>query len=141
MDAAEAVHAGFSLGEARLTDYQALRALRWFGEPIPDFRDRWLFLAGVAMSWVAVPQVLRRELYALAHEIGGWTEGKAHSKLSSVMSRAHAAARGGERVEFAGAKMDPRYRFRNQTIIELLDFGEWGLSAILRCTRRYWMRV
>ncbi len=109
-----------TLGEARLTDLQALRALRWFGEPIPDFRDRWLFLAGTAMSWVAVPQVLRRELYALAHEIGGWTEGKARSKLSSVMSRAHAAARG-ERVEFAGEKMDPRYRFRNQTIIELLE--------------------
>lgn len=27
----------------------------------------------------------------------------------------------GERVEFAGAKMDPRYRFKNQTIIELLE--------------------
>jgi Homeodomain-like domain len=64
--------------------------------------------------------VLRRELYALAAEIGGWTEARARSKLSAVMSRAHAAARG-ERVEWAGLEWDPRYRLKNQTIIELLE--------------------
>jgi hypothetical protein len=72
------------------------------------------------MSWLAVPPVLRRELYALAAEIGGWTEARARSKLSAVMSRAHAAARG-ERVEWAGLEWDPRYRLKNQTIIELLE--------------------
>jgi CRP-like cAMP-binding protein len=87
---------------------------------MPDYRDRWMFVAGVGMSWLAVPPVLRRELYALATEIGGWTEAQARSKLSAVMSRAHAAARG-ERVEWAGLEWDPRYRLKNQTIIELLE--------------------
>jgi hypothetical protein len=50
-----------TLWEARLSDLQRLKALRWFGDPMPDFRDRWLFVAGVGMSWLAVPQVLRRE--------------------------------------------------------------------------------
>jgi hypothetical protein len=109
-----------TLWEARLTDLQKLRELRWFGQPMPDYRDRWMFVAGVGMSWLAVPQVLRRELYALAAEIGGWTEAQARSKLSAVMSRAHAAARG-ERVEWAGLEWDPRYRLKNQTIIELLE--------------------
>jgi hypothetical protein len=109
-----------TLWEARLTDLQKLRELRWFGQPMPDYRDRWMFVAGVGMSWLAVPQVLRRELYALAAEIGGWTEAQARSKLSAVMSRAHAAARG-ERVEWAGLEWDPRYRLKNHTIIELLE--------------------
>lgn len=72
------------------------------------------------MSWLAVPVVLQRELYALAHQAGGWTEGHTRSKLQAVFRSAHQAARG-ERVQYAGVKMDPRYRFRNQTIIELLE--------------------
>jgi hypothetical protein len=109
-----------TLWEARLTDLQKLKELRWFGDPMPDFRDRWMFVAGVGMSWLAIPPVLRRELFALAREVGGWTEGRARSKLSAVISRSHAAARG-ERVEWAGFDWDPRYRLRNQTIIELLE--------------------
>lgn len=96
-----------TLWEARLSDLQALREARWFGDPMPDFRDRWLFLAGVAMSWVAVPQVLRRELYALAHEIGGWTEGKAESKLHAVFRTAH-EHQAGKRVEWDGVRVSPR---------------------------------
>ena len=109
-----------TLWEARLTDLQTLRWLRWFGEPMPDFRDRWMFVAGVAMSWLAIPAVLRRELYALSREVGGWTEGQAKSKLHAVFRTAHASARG-EKVEWRGMKLDPRYRLKNQTIIEALE--------------------
>ena len=109
-----------TLWEARLTDLQALRWLRWFGEPMPDFRDRWMFVAGVAMSWLAIPSVLRRELYALSREVGGWTEATAKSKLHAVFRTAHASARG-EKVEWRGMKVDPRYRLKNQTIIEALE--------------------
>jgi hypothetical protein len=114
---------GFSqatLWEARLTDLQKLRELRWFGEPMPDFRDRWMFVAGVGMSWLAMPAVLRRELFALARAVGGWSEGKTHSKLHAIFRTAH-EAQAGKRVGWRGLEIDPRYRLRNQTIIEALE--------------------
>lgn len=85
-----------------------------------DFRDGWLFVAGVGMSWLAIPPVLQRELHALAREVGGWTEGKTRSKLHAVFRTSREAA-AGRRVEFAGVDWDPRYRLRNQTIIEWLE--------------------
>ena len=111
-----------TLWEARLSDLQRLREIRWFGDPMPDFRDRWMFLAGVGMSWLAIPAVLRRELFALAHQVGGWTEAHARSKLQSVFRTAHSAARG-EKVQWQGIEVDPRYRFKNRTIIELLEIS------------------
>ena len=109
-----------SLWEARLSDLQALRELRWFGEPMPDFRDRWLFLAGAAMSWISPPEVLRRELYALAEEVGGWTPGHTDSKMHAIFrtAREHQA---GKRVEWDGLAVSPRYKFKNETIIEWLE--------------------
>jgi hypothetical protein len=109
-----------TLWEARLSDLQKLRELRWFGEPMPDFRDRWMFVAGVGMSWLAIPVVLRRELFALAREVGGWSQGRTRSKLHAIFRTAHEAARG-RRVEWKGMEIDPRYRLRNQTIIEALE--------------------
>ncbi|MDQ3375921.1 MAG: hypothetical protein M3533_03375 [Actinomycetota bacterium] len=109
-----------SLWEARLSDLQALRDLRWFGEPMPDFRDRWLFLAGAAMSWISPLEVLRRELHALAEEVGGWTPGYTDSKMHAIFrtAREHQA---GKQVEWDGVKLSPRYKFRNETIIDWLE--------------------
>jgi hypothetical protein len=109
-----------TLWEARLGDLQRLREYRFMDAEMADFRERWMFLAGVAMSWVAVPAVLRRELYALARQAGGWTEGHTRSKMQSVFRTAHMAARG-ERVQYGGIEVDPRYRFKNQTILEVLE--------------------
>jgi hypothetical protein len=109
-----------TLWEARLSDLQKLKELRWFGDPMPDFRDRWMFVAGVGMSWLAVPPVLQRELFALAREVGGWTEGRTRSKLQAVFRTSREAA-AGKRVEWAGVDWDPRYRLKNQTIIEWLE--------------------
>jgi hypothetical protein len=109
-----------TLWEARLSDLQRLREMRFMDAQMADYRDRWMFLSGVAMSWLAVPAVLQRELYALAHQAGGWTEGYARSKLQAVFRTAHQAARG-EKAQYAGVEVDPRYRFKNETIIELLE--------------------
>jgi hypothetical protein len=94
--------------------------MRFMDAQMADYRERWMFLSGVAMSWLAVPAVLQRELYALAHQAGGWTEGHTRSKLQTVFRTAYAAARG-EKVQYAGVEVDPRYRFKNQSIIELLE--------------------
>jgi hypothetical protein len=104
----------------RLSDLQRLKKLRWFGEPMPDFRDRWMFVAGVRISWLAITLVLQRELFALAREVGGWTEGKTRSKLHAVFRTSREAA-AGKKIEFAGVEWDPRYRLNNQTIIEWLE--------------------
>jgi hypothetical protein len=109
-----------TLWEARLGDLQRLREFRFMDAEMADYRGRWMFLAGVAMSWVAVPAVLRRELYALARQAGGWTEAHTRTKMQSVFRTAHQAARG-ERVQYGGIEVDPRYRFKNQTIIEVLE--------------------
>ncbi len=85
---------------------------------------------------LAVPAILQRELYALAHQAGVWTEGHTRSKLQTVFRMAYAAARG-EKVQYAGVEVDPRYRFKNQTIIELLEITpdeEWEMTPA-RSTR------
>lgn len=109
-----------TLWEARLSDLQALRRIRWFG-PLPAHqRDAWLFVAGVAMSWLAPPVVLTRELFALAKEVASWDEREAASRMHAVMKRARMAARK-EYVEWNGGPADPRYRFTNSRIIEDLS--------------------
>ncbi len=109
-----------TLWDARLADLQALRRLRHGVQLPPGQRDHWLFLAGVAMSWLCEPSVLRRELYDLAREVGGWDDRESKSRMQAVFSRTHAAARG-DTVEWQGVQVDSRYRFKNGTIMELLE--------------------
>jgi hypothetical protein len=109
-----------SLWETRLTDLQKLRHHRWFGPLPPGTRDTWLFLAATAMSWLSPPAVLRREVFALAQEVGGWDEREAKQRFATVLDRAHRAARG-ETVSWRGHNVDPRYRFKAETIVEWLE--------------------
>jgi hypothetical protein len=110
-----------TLWEARLSDLQRLRELRFFDSQMTDYRHRWLFLSGVAMSWLATsPRAMQRELYELAREAGSWSEEYTAGKLASVVNRTYAAFRG-EHVEWRGWEFDPRYRYSNQRIIELLE--------------------
>ncbi len=108
-----------SLWEGRLTDLQTLLNLRWWGELPPGQRDTWLFLAITAMSWLAEPQLLQREAWALAKQAGGWDEREASARLQAIFRRAQQAAKG-EQIEWRGQSIDPRYRFRNETMIEWL---------------------
>ena len=110
-----------TLWEARLTDLQRLRELRFMDSQMTDYRHRWLFVAGVGMSWLASsPQAMRRELFELAAEAGSWSEDHTAGKLSSVVSRTRRAF-AGERIEWRGELFDPRYRLTNQRIIEWLE--------------------
>lgn len=110
-----------TLWEAYLTDLQRLLRHRWWGHLPPGQRDFWLFIASVAMSWlVPAGQPLQRECFALAKEVGGWSEGEMKSNMTSVFNRASAAARG-EMIEFNGRKQDPRYRMKASTVVRWLD--------------------
>lgn len=110
-----------SLWEARLYDFQTLRRLRYGEALMPDWRDRWLLVAGNAAAWLAhSPTALDAELLALAEEVGGWTESRSRSKLHAIFKRVRMAARG-EKVEFQGFEWDPRYHFKTETLIDWLE--------------------
>lgn len=117
-----------TLWATRLDDLQRLLRHRWFGALPPGQRDHWLFLAINAMSWLAPPAALRREGYALAKEVGGWSEREADQRMMTIFRRAEAAARG-ETIEWQGNKIDPRYRFRTSTIIEWLNITDEEMRA------------
>lgn len=111
---------GASLWEGRLSDLQTLREARYgAGVPMEDFRDRWLLLAGTAISWITFPPFLKREIMVLAEEIG-YPEQAAKANMEAVFDRAKRSARG-ETIEFAGIEWDTRYHYKNETIIEVLE--------------------
>ena len=109
-----------TLWEARLSDLQRLLQLRYGSMLPPGQRDAWMFVAGVAMSWLAIPVMMQRELWALAHQVAGWDDREAKSRLQAVMKRCHMAANG-QTVEYNGMQVDARYRLKTQTILEWLE--------------------
>jgi hypothetical protein len=120
-----------SLWELRLTELQKLRQHRWWQGELPDGqRDLWLLLAGMAVGYLVPGPLVQREIVALANEATGghWREQETVSRMSSVIGRAERAARG-ERVIYRGKEIDPRYRFRTDTIVELLDITEAEMRA------------
>lgn len=107
--------------ETLLSDLQRLRAHRYpEGAIASGERDKWLFCAATAMSWLCPAQVLERELSALAHEAAGWQGKETRSRMSSALARAHMAA-AGKSMEWNGAETDPRYRMKAATVIDWLE--------------------
>lgn len=106
--------------ETVLSDLQKLRRVRWFGDLPSGQRDTWLFLAVNAMSWLCPPAVLRREALALAQECGGWKHRESEQRFATIFRRAQMSA-AGVMVEWNGEKVDARYRFRAETIVQWLS--------------------
>ena len=106
----------------RLEDLRLLARLRgWHEGNPPGHRDVFLFLAVVAMTWAVEPPLLYQETLALAREFAPtWTREQVHGAAGAAIRRAVARARGGT-VEFRGRRLDPRYRFRNPTLIDWLE--------------------
>jgi hypothetical protein len=118
------------LWELRLAELQQLSAHRWLGALPEGQRDIWMLLAGVAVSYLVPGPMIRREIVALADEVTGgqWRERETISRMSAVIARAERAARG-EKVEYRGRLVDPRYRFRTLTIVVALDITESEMRA------------
>jgi hypothetical protein len=111
-----------TLAERRIGDLQTLRYERYPSGKMADHRDRWLLLMSVEMSHITHPAVLEDEIRKLSREIG-YPEQTAHSNMAQVIERAYRAARG-EKVEWMGRKVDSRYGYKNETIIQLLEITE-----------------
>ncbi len=109
-----------TLWEGRLAELQALRKYRHERGQLPHGqRDAWLFLAGVAMSWLAPPTAMQRELYGLARQVAGWDDYESRSRMQAVIDRARKAGQG-ETVEWRGQRVDARYHFKDSTMVDWL---------------------
>jgi hypothetical protein len=119
-----------SLWELRLAELQQLIEHRWFGILPPGQRDHWLLLAATAISYLVPPQMVSREVHALADQVTGaaWSERETAARMGAVIARAERAAYG-DQIEYGGRLVDPRYRFTTETIIELLGITEAEMRA------------
>lgn len=106
----------------RLHDLRRLVELRGWGGGVPvGHRDTFVFLAASFLATARVATAFRAEVHALAREFApDWTDAEVRSCVSAVLSRAEAAARG-EKVNFGGHEVDPRYRFKNDRLVEMLQ--------------------
>lgn len=111
---------GAQLAWDRLHDLRKLADLRGWTKGAPDgSRDLAVFV-GASFLAQAVPNVPRfyDELRTLGREFAPhWTASMVNGSASAVIDRMKRMAKG-ETVEYGGVKVDPRYRWRNDTLID-----------------------
>ena len=112
-----------TLAEGRLTDLQGLLQYRFMGVLPAGQRDEWMFCTAVNMAYLTGADTRPRELAALAREVAGWNEGETKARMSAVQRRSKLAALG-RQITYRCTDVDPRYRLRNDTIIERLRITE-----------------
>lgn len=112
------------LAQDRLDDLRLLAKLRGFETGLPSgHRDSFVFLSACFLASMRVKGNLLENLHALAKEFAPtWSPAEFESCVTSVISRIEAARRG-ELVEYRGRSVDPRYRFRNSTLIDWLEIS------------------
>lgn len=102
----------------RLEDLRKLAHLR--GGVKPGMRDTFLFLAICFATWTLAPSNLYLEVEALAKEFApSYGRSQVHGYASSAISRA-IEAKSGKLKEFEGHLVDPRYSWKNATLVEWL---------------------
>lgn len=105
---------------ARLRDIRTLLKLRGWPEPVPGYQDKCLWLATCSLAWAVQPPQLRQEARQLAAEFcPSWRPIEAMAVLSTTLQRAEAASMG-KAIQLDGKQRDPRYIFKNDTLINSL---------------------
>ena len=111
---------GAQLAWDRLADLRTLARLRGWTQGAPDgSRDLAVFI-GASFLAQAVPNVPRfyDELRVLGREFAPhWTFREVNASASAVVARMRRMAKG-ETVDYAGMQVDPRYKWRNDTLIQ-----------------------
>ncbi|MWR20580.1 replication protein, partial [Helicobacter pylori] len=96
--------------------YQDLLTLgRHYGTIPEGHRDTWLFLSAVALSWFARAEALEHEIELLARSYTTLKGSEVKKVVKTIVARAERAARG-DKFEWNGQLVDPRYRFRRATL-------------------------
>ena len=111
---------GAQLSWDRLEDLRTLAKLRGWTKGAPDgSRDLAVFV-GASFLAQAVPNVPRfyDELRVLGKEFAPhWSVSEVNASASAVIDRMKRMAKG-ETVEYGGVQVDPRYKWRNDTLIQ-----------------------
>lgn len=111
---------GSQLAWDRLADMRTLAKLRGWAHGAPDgSRDLAVFV-GACLLAQALPNVPRfhDELRVLGREFAPhWSSSAVNASVSAVMARMRMLA-AGRKVEYQGMQVDPRYRWRNDTLIQ-----------------------
>jgi len=103
----------------RFGDLRKLKEIR--GGTVPEgHRDTFLFLSCCMLAWAVSPERLYRETAGLAHEFCPEMSTETCRQFASSAYKRALLAQKGERIEFDGKKIDPRYKFRNSTLIDWL---------------------
>jgi hypothetical protein len=109
---------GSIYGRWHIVYQDLLRISERHGHRIPEgYRDKWLFLAGVALSWFTHPQGVEDEILGLGRDHTD-LDGReiAHAADPSVKRALQAAE--GHKLSWSGQQVDPRYRFKRQTLYD-----------------------
>lgn len=101
-------------------DLVAVADYHWFGGIPEKHRDQILFLMSVSLSWFAHPDLLKDEIAQTARTFTpSLTDQEVETQMASVVSRARDAA-AGKTILWRDAQIDPRYRFKAETLREWL---------------------
>lgn len=106
----------------RLADLRLLARLRGWTDGAPEGRrNELIFLGTCFLSQAGVAERLPQEALCLAREFAPtWSQRELLSCITSVLARDKRAA-AGERELLDGNWTDPRYRFKNETLIRRLQ--------------------
>lgn len=104
-----------------MADLRMLAKLRHGTGDLPSGqRNLFVFLGACFLASALVTPRFRAEVRALAQEFApAWSAQELTACISAVQRRLEAASKG-ETVEFQGHPVDPRYRFRNSTLVDWL---------------------
>lgn len=106
----------------RLSDLRRLVQVRGWHKGVDEgYRDTFLFLSGCFLAWTGLASDLQAEMRELAHEfVPTWSHAQVDASLRPVYARCKSAL-AGEKVVFKGMEVDPRYRYTNNQLVELLS--------------------
>ncbi len=134
-----------SLWSRRSHDLRILAQKRWDGKIPEGFRNVWIHLQVVALTWVIPLENLRdtldSEISALTRYAFGfyrserWDDRNTQYAAQAARHRAQLAAQG-KRIEYDGKWWDPRYHYNTASIVELLEITEremrdFGLRSLV----------
>ena len=101
--------------------YQDLLLIARHHREIPiGYRDEWLFLAAVALSWFTRAESLENEIVHAAQTYTPGLKSSEVKKVSKLVCKKAEAAASGKKVKWNGRDVDPRYHLRRATLYRLL---------------------